>query len=80
MKISRTNCIFGETDVIVFPVFFASILLKMLFLFYSDKNQGKEEECAAHFRIIQQAYDVLSDPQERAWYDKHREAILRGGK
>ena len=46
---------------------------------------------------IQQAYDVLSDPQvlkgfymyvsginfmlwkERAWYDNHREQILRGG-
>ena len=23
--------------------------------------------------------EVLSDPQERAFYDKHREAILRGG-
>ena len=22
---------------------------------------------------------MLSDPQERAWYDDHREAILRGG-
>jgi len=29
--------------------------------------------------VIQQAYDVLSDPQERAWYDSHREQILRGG-
>ena len=31
------------------------------------------------FRLVQQAYEVLSDPQERAFYDKHREAILRGG-
>ena len=30
-------------------------------------------------RLVQQAYKVLSDPQERAFYDKHREAILRGG-
>jgi len=29
--------------------------------------------------LIQQAYEVLIDPQERAWYDKHREAILKGG-
>ena len=24
------------------------------------------------------ACDVLSDPQERTWYDNHREEILRG--
>lgn len=28
---------------------------------------------------MQNAYSVLSDPHERAWYDEHREAILRGG-
>ena len=26
---------------------------------------------------MQSAYEVLSDPQERAWYDSHRDAILR---
>lgn len=26
---------------------------------------------------MQTAYDVLSDPQERAWYDSHRDAILQ---
>lgn len=31
------------------------------------------------FRRIQAAYDVLSDPQERAWFDKHRDRILQGG-
>lgn len=31
------------------------------------------------FGFIQKAYEVLSDPQERAWYDKHREAIIKGG-
>lgn len=29
--------------------------------------------------MVQAAYEVLSDAQERAWYDKHREQILRGG-
>lgn len=26
---------------------------------------------------MQTAYDILSDPQERAWYDSHRDAILQ---
>jgi len=46
---------------------------------YIDKNPENIEECTKQFHLIQQAYDVLIDPQERAWYDKHREAILRGG-
>lgn len=37
------------------------------------------QEATAEFQLIQAAYAVLSDPQERAWYDRHREAILRGG-
>lgn len=28
---------------------------------------------------MQSAYEILSDPQERAWYDSHRDQILRGG-
>lgn len=30
------------------------------------------------FAEVQSAYEVLSDPQERAWYDSHESAILRG--
>ena len=30
------------------------------------------------FAEVQSAYEILSDPQERAWYDSHRDAILRG--
>jgi len=36
------------------------------------------EEATQKFQGIQEAYSVLSDPQERAWYDSHREQILRG--
>lgn len=36
------------------------------------------EEATKRFQQIQEAYSVLSDPQERAWYDAHREQILKG--
>ncbi|XP_078595466.1 dnaJ homolog subfamily C member 21-like [Branchiostoma floridae x Branchiostoma japonicum] len=52
---------------------------KLALRWHPDKNPDNVEEATETFREIQQAYDVLSDPQERAWYDKHREAILRGG-
>lgn len=34
---------------------------------FPDKNLDNAEEAAEHFKLIQAAYDVLSDPQERAW-------------
>lgn len=43
------------------------------------QNRGREEEATADFQLVQAAYAVLSDVQERAWYDNHREMILRGG-
>jgi DnaJ family protein A protein 5 len=36
------------------------------------------ESATRRFAEIQSAYEVLSDPQERAWYDSHRDAILNG--
>ncbi len=30
------------------------------------------------FAELQSAYEILSDPHERAWYDSHRDAILSG--
>nr|XP_022313073.1 dnaJ homolog subfamily C member 21-like [Crassostrea virginica]XP_022313074.1 dnaJ homolog subfamily C member 21-like [Crassostrea virginica] len=52
---------------------------KLALKWHPDKNPENVEECTREFRAIQQSYEVLSDPQERAWYDKHREQILRGG-
>ncbi|KAJ3161643.1 hypothetical protein HDU86_006413 [Geranomyces michiganensis] len=45
---------------------------------HPDKNMHRIEESTILFAQIQQAYEVLSDDHERAWYDSHREAILRG--
>nr|XP_060617363.1 dnaJ homolog subfamily C member 21 [Anolis sagrei ordinatus] len=52
---------------------------KLALRWHPDKNLENAEEAAEQFKLIQAAYDVLSDPQERAWYDNHREALLKGG-
>lgn len=45
---------------------------------HPDRNYGNEEQATKVFSEVQAAYEVLSDPQERAWYDSHESAILRG--
>ncbi|CAJ1461291.1 unnamed protein product [Effrenium voratum] len=44
----------------------------------AHQNAMCPEEATKRFQLIQEAYSVLSDAQERAWYDAHREQILRG--
>lgn len=44
----------------------------------TDKNIANEVEAKQKFQLIQQAWEVVSDPQERAWYDRHRDQILKG--
>ncbi|TQN66677.1 DnaJ-like protein subfamily C member 21 [Colletotrichum shisoi] len=45
---------------------------------HPDRNLNDVQNATRRFAEIQAAYEVLSDPQERSWYDSHREAILRG--
>ncbi|CAD6227433.1 GSCOCG00001115001-RA-CDS [Cotesia congregata] len=52
---------------------------KLALKWHPDKNPTNQVTAKEQFQLIQQAYEVLSDPHERAWYDNHREAILKGG-
>ncbi len=45
---------------------------------HPDKNRENVEEATLKFKEVQSAWEVLSNDQERAWYDSHREQILRG--
>lgn len=45
---------------------------------HPDRNLHDTETATRKFAEVQTAYEILSDPQERAWYDSHRDAILRG--
>jgi DnaJ family protein A protein 5 len=51
---------------------------KLALMYHPDKNAGREEEAAAEFQLVQEAYECLSDAKERQWYDEHRDMILRG--
>lgn len=45
---------------------------------HPDRNLSDVENATRKFAQVQTAYEILSDPQERAWYDSHRDAILAG--
>lgn len=45
---------------------------------HPDRNINDVESATRRFAEVQTAYEILSDPQERAWYDSHRDAILSG--
>ena len=45
---------------------------------HPDRNLNDAQSATIKFAEVQAAYEVLSDPHERAWYDSHRDAILRG--
>ena len=53
------------------------IYRKMALKLHPDKN-GDTEEAKLNFQELNEAYQTLSDPQERAWYDSHKNQILAG--
>ena len=45
--------------------------------YHPDKAPvGKAEEYKAQFQLILEAYNILKDKNERAWYDSHKEKFL----
>lgn len=52
---------------------------KLALKWHPDKNLENQDEAKEQFQLVQQAWEILSDPRERTWYDNHREAILKGG-
>jgi ribonuclease P protein component len=46
---------------------------------HPDKNMDNKEAAEERFKEIAEAYDVLSDPQKRAVYDKYGEDGLKSG-
>lgn len=49
---------------------------KKALLLHPDKNRDNPEEAHHQFSLVRAAYEVLSDPQERSWYDSHKSLIL----
>ena len=53
---------------------------KMAIKYHPDRNLNNKEEAEAHMKEINEAYDVLKDPQKKAQYDQFgHDAFTAGG-
>lgn len=46
---------------------------KLSLKWHPDRNRNNIEEAQEKFKEINEAYQKLSDINERSWYDAHRE-------
>lgn len=66
-----------EVDSAASDVDLKKLYRKKALRLHPDKNPDNIEEATREFNLVRAAYEVLSDPQERAWYDSHKAQILR---
>ena len=50
---------------------------KLAIKLHPDKN-ADDPQAKEKFQELNEAYEVLKDPHERAWYDSHKDQILSG--